>query len=228
MAVIGIANGLIGIAISLTSIAIAQTPLLLVHRTGSPGDHPVTQILEVHLIAVEATVQLPRHPLRARHIGPPGGDPREPADKQKLLERQRAGKCLTCGSLNHPTEKCRRTARSGSSYRPPTPRPEDSRRESASRESRRPDSASSSRQRVNFNVATIVPDPFHAERGRYAPSSRSEPRTSVREGDVEDSHADSEDLAAVEAYMAARALRPGFQSSPGGYASGYTSQSDFD
>ena len=65
------------------------------------------------------------------------------------------------------------------------------------------------------------------ESGRFAPSYRGEPRASGREGDVDSAFDD--DVAAVEAYMAARSLRPAFApTSRIGYTTDYASQSDFE
>jgi hypothetical protein len=143
------------------------------------------------------------------------------------MERQRTGRCLTCGSQNHKTEQCRQDRSGSMAHRPPTPR-NDSQRDSSSRDKPDRDSASSSRQKVNFNVATVVGEPRFGE-GRSVHSRRGDPRAFGREGDVEEGYADDEDAAVVEAYMAARALRPvSTGQSPSGYNSGYTSQSDFD
>jgi hypothetical protein len=64
---------------------------------------------------------------------------------------------------------------------------------------------SSSRQKVNFNVATVLGEP-RFEESRSVPSRHGEPWASGREGDVEDRY--DEDNTVVEAKMEYRALRP--------------------
>ena len=60
-----------------------------------------------------------------------------PIDRKKLLERQRSGKCLGCGSTQHKIASCpKRSSRT----RPPTPR-------------------GTQRQRVNFRVSSIGETP---------------------------------------------------------------------
>jgi hypothetical protein len=127
--------------------------------------------------------------------------------RQKLIERQRSGRCLTCGSSNHKTESCRRR---NSPRRTPTPKSRFHHRKHSS----------SSRQKVNFKVSTMEGTSQHRPGSEYVTSKGKTP-ASGREGDVQD---DAEN--AVDAYLAVRSIGRCFPSQRP--IADYFSQSDFE
>ena len=122
-------------------------------------------------------------------------------DRTKLIARQRAGRCLTCGSYNHPTENC---TRGRSPRRSSTPR----RSSPGNRQPHR--RSTSSNTRVGFRVSQLDGDP--------------KPPALGREGDVDGEADDAE--AVVDAYMAARSLENIFPARK--EVADYATSSDFE